>query len=103
MSKVYSFRLSENNPREAQVRAVIEAWVNEGYSLRQVIVEALDCLSKRNDNEEDIRKILKYIENMYSRSINNQISQGKISECADLPKPFMMAVKKSAKLGISIN
>ena len=41
MSKVYSFRLDNNNPREAQAREVMEAWADEGYSLRQVVVDAL--------------------------------------------------------------
>jgi hypothetical protein len=40
MSKVYSFRI-ENNPREAQAREVIDAWVTQGYSLRHIIVCAL--------------------------------------------------------------
>lgn len=46
MSKVYSFRLDENNPREAQAREVIEAWVEEGYSLRYAVVEALITYKK---------------------------------------------------------
>ena len=51
MSKVYSFRLDENNPREAQAREVIEAWVEEGYSLRNMIVEAL--ISYQNEGVRD--------------------------------------------------
>jgi hypothetical protein len=41
MSKVYSFRLGDENPRESQAMAVIEAWMEEGYSLRQIITRAL--------------------------------------------------------------
>ena len=44
MSKVYSFRLDENNPREAQAREVIDAWVSKGYSLRHILTEALNSL-----------------------------------------------------------
>ena len=41
MSKVYSFRLDENNPREAQAREVINAGAEDGYSLRYIVTEAL--------------------------------------------------------------
>lgn len=41
MSKVYSFKLNDDNPREAQAREIIEAWVEERYSLRHIITEAL--------------------------------------------------------------
>ena len=41
MSKVYSFRLDDDNPREAQARGVIKAWMGEGYSLRHIITDAL--------------------------------------------------------------
>ena len=41
MSKVFSFRLNDDNPREAQAREEIKAWVKEGYSLRYIITEAL--------------------------------------------------------------
>lgn len=51
MSKVYSFGLDENNPREAQVREVIEAWVSQGYSIRPV-VEALIQLERGDDKSD---------------------------------------------------
>jgi hypothetical protein len=41
MSKVCSFRLNDDNLREAQARTVIEAWVEGRYSLRYIITEAL--------------------------------------------------------------
>ena len=41
MSKVYSFRLDADNPREAQAMEVINAWVSQGYSLRHILAEAL--------------------------------------------------------------
>ena len=58
MSKVYSFRLSNDNPREAQAREVIEAWVEEGYSLRQVIVESLLSLESGTNSYSEIRSVL---------------------------------------------
>ena len=51
MSKVYSFRLCDENPREAQAREVIEAWVEEGYLFRYIIVESLISY-KKNEIEQ---------------------------------------------------
>lgn len=45
MSEVISFRLDENNPCEAQARAVLKAWADKGYSVRHVLTEALCSLS----------------------------------------------------------
>lgn len=66
MSKVYSFRLNEDNPREAQTRRVIEAWVEEGYSLRYVIVEAILNHKRENSdsNSDDYGYLLKQLQNM---------------------------------------
>ena len=40
MSQVFSFRLDEDNPREAQALQVIKTWASKGYSLRYILVEA---------------------------------------------------------------
>jgi len=61
MCKVYSFRLNDNNPRESQAREVIEAWIGEGYSLRHVIVEALQILEVRNEQKDSLEVILEEI------------------------------------------
>jgi hypothetical protein len=67
MSKVYSFRI-ENNPREAQAREVIDAWVTQGYSLRHIIVCALISYhigDKLNDEiEEIISRVNRSLETM---------------------------------------
>ena len=41
MSEVISFRLDKNNPRDAQAKAVLKAWVDKGYSVRHVLTEVL--------------------------------------------------------------
>ena len=41
MSKVYSFRLDTENPREALAINVIETSASQGYSLRHILTEAL--------------------------------------------------------------
>jgi hypothetical protein len=49
MSKVIGFRLSEDNPREAQAMDVIGTWVSQCYSLRHILT---DALIKFRNNEE---------------------------------------------------
>jgi len=99
MSKVYSFRLSDNNPREAQAREVIETWVKEGYSLRQVVVEALLAYRKDEIELDGFQSILAQIQELISTQQNQQdlspIGEG-------LAPSFMDSVKQSAKLGISV-
>jgi hypothetical protein len=53
MSKVYSFRLDSENPREALAMDVINTWVSQGYSLRRILTDALiNYQDKGNDERE---------------------------------------------------
>ena len=47
ISKENSFQLSDNHPREAQAREVNEAWKGNGYSLRNIVTEALISFSQK--------------------------------------------------------
>ena len=100
MSKVYSFRLDENNPREAQAKEVIEAWVEKGYSLRRIIVDAL-LLShldnhKTNENEDVLQKIAYLLENM------NTVEKSIRDAPSTLTDTFVGSISKSVKNGIRI-
>ena len=64
MSKVYSFRLDENNPREAQAMRVIDAWVDEGYSLRHVIAEALITYRKETPNQNELVSAMEKLQDL---------------------------------------
>ena len=66
MSKVYSFRLNENNPREAQAKEVIDAWVSKGYPLRHVITKALLKLSTIENGEGDLSDIVEQIRELFT-------------------------------------
>ena len=102
MSKVFSFRLNEDSPREAQAREVIEVWVGEGYSLRHVITEALLTLQNGGDNQPDINLVLKQLREIIWGLKDNQgelvVAQ---KEVTVLPNGFVSAIKKSARSGIS--
>lgn len=97
MSKVYSFRLSEDNPREAQARRVIETWVEEGYSLRYVIVKALIEVQRRNSNLYDYDFLLEQLQNM----INGQNRRTTVNKLeSSLSNTFKAGIVESAKKGI---
>lgn len=100
MSKVYSFRLSDDNPREAQAREVIEAWVEEGYSLRHVVVEALLSHKKKEAGRGELSSVVVQLQNLIlsldkepATNINSNIS---------LPNSFLDAVKQSVHSGVSV-
>ena len=98
MSKVYSFRLNDDNPREAQAMEVIEAWVEEGYSLRHVMIEALLQLMARDKDENDLHFFLEEIREMING--NDHIPKVAHANEQGLPLSFMEAMKKSARIGL---
>ncbi len=103
MSKVYSFRLSDDNPREAQASEVINNWVSRGYSLRHLLTEALlICLEKENRDDE-VYNLLEQIKLMISELEKNpSFELTNEHELQDLSSSFMFAVKNSAKSGVRV-
>ena len=102
MSKVYSFRLNENNPREAQAKEVIETWVSKGYSLRHIITEALISFqANESDRHDALEVILKKITNMVKSFDAGTIEAG--GENETLPKGFVSSLSKSVKPGLKVN
>ena len=69
MSKVYSLRLNDDNPREAQAREAIEAWVRKGHSLRYVVIEALINLKNQRKDTKEIDDILRQHGHIVENSI----------------------------------
>ena len=57
MSKVYSFRLDAENPREAQAREVIDVWVSKMYSLRHILTDALIGYGCHGDTTKEWDKV----------------------------------------------
>lgn len=103
MSKVYSFRLDSDNPREAQAIEVIDTWVSQGYSLRNLLTEAL---IKRGINQDNSSKLIEYMERL--SELVQEIDKGVGSnyrgeEVTRLPVAFVDAMKKSYKQGIRRN
>lgn len=97
MSKVFSFRLSHENPREAQAREVIEAWVSKGYSIRYVIVDALLSYEKADTNCSELNSVIEQLHDLIT-AVDKQPNL-KLSE-AVLSNSFLDEVKQSARNGV---
>lgn len=103
MSKVYSFRLDADNPREAQAMEVIDTWVSQGYSLRYILTEAL---IKNGNVQENSKQLVETIDRLselvqaFDKGVgNNDRRDDKIK----LSMAFTDAMKKSIKQGIRSN
>lgn len=100
MSNVYSFRLNENNPREAQAKEVIDAWIAQGYSLRHQLVDILIAFQNKEFQNNQYAKLLETIESLISNSKEEkdvvEVSKGILTET------FIGSLSKSVKSGISI-
>ena len=98
MSKVYSFRLDDNNPREAQARDVIDAWVSDGYSLRQKLVEILIGSYTNECQDSVLKDVLEKITHLLG-STNEGDETVKVVQDT-LPEAFVGAISMSVKSGI---
>jgi len=106
MSEVFSFRLSDKNPREAQAREVIGAWVKQGYSLRYVLTEALLLLRKREINtvrtgdlDETVNRLSRLVEKLEDRLEVAKINPPVRTELSD---SFLSSIKMAAKPGLRV-
>lgn len=100
MSKVYSFRLDENNPREAQAREVIEAWVAQGYPLRHQLVDVLIVFQNKEFQNDQYAELLEKKECL----IVNSWQEKDVVEALEstLTETFIESISKSVISGISI-
>ena len=101
MSKVFSFRLDENNPREAQAEEVIKAWVSQGYSLRHVITEALLRLDSKDKGQYDLSLILEGLREVIN--VQKHIPETDSINIQQLPSGFIEAMRKTVKSGLKSN
>lgn len=99
MSKVYSFRLNDDNPREAQAKGVIQAWVGEGYSLRHVVVDALLSYKKAEAGHDELNSVVEQLQDLILTLDKQPSSQS--SETL-LSNSFLDAVKQSVRDGVKV-
>ena len=100
MSKVYSFRLDENNPREAQAKEVIDAWVSQGYSLRNKLVDLLIHSQEKSVQDIQFEKIFEHIENLVNGRKEEKGMSHNLRE--SLSDRFVGSLVNSVKDGLTI-
>jgi len=107
MSDVFSFRLSDQNPREAQAREVINARVKQGYSLRHIITEALLLLGNHENNSvksgdiaETVDRLSRLVERLEGRL---EVIQPGPTNRSELNTAFLSSIRMAAKPGLRLN
>jgi hypothetical protein len=100
MSEVFSFRLSEDNPREVKAKEVIETRISQGYSLRYVLTEALIRYGGKGNHREEMVDFLEQLKGLVSQPPNGRLLEGlEANDKKSLSSTFIEAVKKSVKPG----
>lgn len=105
MSEVISFRLDPDNPREASAILVIQAWKDKGFSVRQIMVEALLKL-ETNRSDESLSGLYRKMEEISVQieaiSNNNPVIINNNGESPDerLSHQFMQSIKISVLPGL---
>jgi len=102
MSKVYSFRHDENNPREAQAREVIDAWVEQGYSLRHQLVDVVIAFQNKEFQSEQYAELFEKIERLILVSKEDENKEVVEASNGTLTETFIGSISKSVKNGIKI-
>ena len=106
MSKVISFRLNPDNPREAEALAILQDWLAQGFSTRHTLTQALlnlDSAKSRatengalNDLSNQIKELLENIEMGLSRKMPNN----DLSSKENLSDEFVTSILKAIKPGL---
>ena len=109
MSEVISFRLSLDNPREAQALEILRKKQAEGFSSRRVLTDALIDLATKKKQEalysetelklalEQVSELLKHI-----RNGNHEPSQSTFQQVVGLNDTFVKNVETAAKPGLNL-
>ena len=77
---------------------MIDNWLEKGYSLRYLVVEALISYKKVEVEHNELSSVVDQLRELILSL--DTISEDQPSD-AVLPNSFLMAVKNSAKLGIT--
>lgn len=110
MSRVISFRLCRDNPREAQALEMLQQRQEQGFSTRQILLEALLSLSSDantsdlNDIAARLEDVLNEANDYIARLQNGQSVTGTMatapSELPSVSEGFKLSVRKAAKSGV---
>jgi len=101
MSKVYSFRLDADNPREAQAKEVIDTWVSQGYSLRHILTDALINYQDTGSVEIGFEKVFDQLSELVQGLENGVTKKESVGVNPTITPEFVSAMKKGARQGIA--
>lgn len=111
MSEVISFRVDENNPREKLALKILKQRINQGFSIRQIIIDSLVSSEERTEPAEsgnEMKAIMNSIErlaNLFSKAFVTQTQQNvpiENQEEMELPNSFLSSIKSVIKPGIQL-
>ena len=108
MSKVISFRLNPDNPRDAKALTILQDWLSQGFSARHTLTEALLSLDTanfseaKNDALNDLSDQIKLLLENIERGFPVLEPNNKISSENDLSHGFVSSIIKAAKPGIAM-
>ena len=113
MSDVISFRLNNDNPREARALNILKRWKFEGHNTRYIVTEALLLMDDSDKNE--LKGVMLAELNEKSSHVNQIFSQfghDKSTELLEIYSPltdvnlsngFIKAVREAARPGINLD
>lgn len=107
MSKIISFRINENNPREKQAYEILSTLINKGYSARSIMINALiqigaDGEKERMDLLFEMNEKLSNLLHLMEQDTPKRGAQEKINE-DNLRSEFVNSIKKAARPGIRVS
>ena len=112
MSQVISFRLNKDNPREVKALLVLQTRKAKGYSVRQIVTEALINLEEtqtvsHTHNLDQLNVALKEVGRLHtqfeSQGGNPKKNTNHRREDSALADSFLASVKMSVKPGLKLD
>ncbi len=108
MSRVIGFRLDPDNPREARALDVLEAWQEQGFSLRYVLTEALlrldedDASNTESELQEALAQLSRLLEVLRDRSYTVPAAPVDNPSQPALTDAFIGSVRQAARSGLTL-
>ena len=114
MSEVISFRLDEDNPREARAREVLRAWYAQGYSVRHILTEALLRLEESqkeagesafalDEVNQTLNQVIQMLERMQNGRYVAAAARDDDQPKAALTDTFVASVRSAARPGLKLD
>jgi len=112
MSEVISFRLDKENPRESKAIEILNAWIEKGFSTRNILTTALYELDRPHSDLEPSRgkrdwdaildqigQLVDFVEAIKTKPVANQDLN---AEPTVLRESFLISIEQGAKPGIKL-